>query len=220
MVIETERLCLREMTENDFEALNKVLADSNIMQHYPYTFDEAKVRNWIQRNIDRYRIFGFGLWAVCLKETGEMIGDCGITMQSIHGEMLPEVGYHIRKDQQRKGYASEAARACRDYAFEELKMRLSEKGLFDESHKKPIPKYPGTIGIITSSAGAAVHDMLRIRPSHGYPADNHRNMQSQRRTWDDSGCGCGCRRASTPTGWWHPARSSCRRRGSRGGRSY
>ena len=47
-------------------------------------------------------------------------------------------------------------------AFEELKMRLSEKGLFDESHKKPIPKYPKRIGIVTSSAGAAIHDMLRI----------------------------------------------------------
>ena len=75
MLIETERLCLREMTENDFEALNKVLADSGIMQHYPHAFDEAGVRNWIQRNMDRYRIFGFGLWAVFLKETGEMIGD-------------------------------------------------------------------------------------------------------------------------------------------------
>lgn len=47
-------------------------------------------------------------------------------------------------------------------AFEQLKKKLYEQGLFDEAHKKPIPKYPGTIGIITSSAGAAVHDMLRI----------------------------------------------------------
>ena len=117
MVIETERLCLREMTENDFEALNKVLADSNIMQHYPYTFDEARVRNWIQRNIDRYRIFGFGLWAVCLKETGEMIGDCGLTMQLINGQIKPEIGYHIRADKQRKGYAKEAAIAVRDWTF-------------------------------------------------------------------------------------------------------
>lgn len=47
-------------------------------------------------------------------------------------------------------------------AFEQLKKRLAAQGLFDPSHKKPIPKFPGTIGIITSSAGAAVHDMLRI----------------------------------------------------------
>ena len=47
-------------------------------------------------------------------------------------------------------------------AFEQLKKKLYAQGLFDPAHKKPIPKYPGTIGIITSSAGAAVHDMLRI----------------------------------------------------------
>lgn len=117
MVIETERLLLREMTENDFEALYKVLADSDIMQHYPYTFDDARVRGWIDKNIERYRIFGFGLWAVCRKETGEMIGDCGLTMQLIGGQIKPEIGYHIRADHQRKGYAREAAIAVRDWAF-------------------------------------------------------------------------------------------------------
>lgn len=47
-------------------------------------------------------------------------------------------------------------------AFEQLKKKLAAQGLFDDAHKKPIPKYPKTIGIITSPAGAAVHDMLRI----------------------------------------------------------
>ena len=117
MMIETERLLLREMTDDDFDALYRVLADSDIMQHYPYTFDEARVRNWIARNRERYRIFGFGLWAVCLKETGEMIGDCGLTMQLIGGQIKPEIGYHIRADHQRKGYASEAAKAVRDWTF-------------------------------------------------------------------------------------------------------
>ena len=117
MIIETEHLSLREMTENDFDALYRVLADSDIMQHYPYTFDDAKVRGWINRNIERYKILGFGLWAVCLKDTGEMIGDCGLTMQLINGQINPEIGYHIRADKQRKGYAKEAAIAVRDWTF-------------------------------------------------------------------------------------------------------
>ena len=117
MVIETERLLLREMTEEDFSALYRVLADSDIMKHYPYAFDEKRVMNWILRNVERYRVFGFGLWAVCLKETGEMIGDCGLTMQLIKGEIRPEIGYHIRADKQRKGYAKEAAIAVRDWTF-------------------------------------------------------------------------------------------------------
>ena len=118
MKIETERLIIREMTEHDFDALYCVLADSDIMRHYPYTFDEARVRGWIKRNIERYHVFGFGLWAVCLKETGEMIGDCGLTMQLINGQIKPEIGYHVRADQQRKGYAKEAAIAVRDWTFQ------------------------------------------------------------------------------------------------------
>ena len=117
IILETERLFLREMDRNDYNALYWVLADTEIMRHYPYTFDEARVRGWIERNKNRYRENGFGLWAVCLKETGEMIGDCGLTLQTINGNVLPEIGYHIRGDCQHKGYAKEAARAVRDWAF-------------------------------------------------------------------------------------------------------
>ena len=116
-IIETDRLFLREMCMDDYDALYAVLGDAENMRHYPYSFDEQRVRGWIERNIARYREYGFGLWAVCLKDTGEMIGDCGLTLQPIHGEMLPEIGYHIRRDCQRKGYAREAAAAVRDWAF-------------------------------------------------------------------------------------------------------
>ena len=52
-----------------------------------------------------------------MKETGEMIGDCGLTMQLINGQIRPEIGYHIRADKQRNGYAKEAAIAVRDWTF-------------------------------------------------------------------------------------------------------
>ena len=124
MKIETKRLILREMNEDDFDALYRVLADADIMQHYPYAFDEERVQNWIARNVERYRVFGFGLWAVCLKETGEMIGDCGLTMQMIGSAIKPEIGYHIRKDMQKNGYATEAAKAVRDWAFEHTPINI------------------------------------------------------------------------------------------------
>ena len=117
MVLETQRLLLREMKPDDFQALFRVLGDPETMWHYPYTFDGQHVRDWIERNMNRYRKDGFGLWAVCLKDTGEMIGDCGLTLQNINGELLPEIGFHIRRDCQRKGYAKEAAKAVRDWAF-------------------------------------------------------------------------------------------------------
>lgn len=123
-MIETERLYLREMTVGDFPAMYAVLGDSDIMRHYPYTFDESRVRGWIAKNRERYRVFGFGLWAVVLEETGEMIGDCGLTMQNINGTIKPEIGYHIAKVHQRRGYATEAARAVRDWAFRSTPFRV------------------------------------------------------------------------------------------------
>ena len=123
-MIETKRLLLREMTEEDVEALYRVLGDRDIMQHYSYTFDRDRVRAWIASNLERYRVFGFGLWAVCLKETGEMIGDCGLTMQLIGGQIKPEIGYHIRADHQRKGYGAEAAIAVRDWTFNNTPFNL------------------------------------------------------------------------------------------------
>ena len=118
MFIETKRLILREFTPDDFGALFEILSDEETMAHYPKPFDEEKVRGWKKRNIARYEKYGFGLWAMVLKETGEMIGDCGLTMQDIDGEQLPEIGYHVHKKYQRRGLASEAARAVRDWAFE------------------------------------------------------------------------------------------------------
>lgn len=118
MQLETRRLILREMTQADFPSLFAIFSDVDTMQHYPAPFDEAQVRRWIAVNQERYRTFGFGLWAVVLRETGEVIGDCGVTMQNICGRIKPEIGYHIGKAWQRQGFASEAAECCMDFIFE------------------------------------------------------------------------------------------------------
>ena len=116
-ILETKRLILREMMPGDFAPLYEILSDPEIMAHYPAPFDAERVRGWIQRNLERYARDGFGLWAVVLRDTGAVIGDCGLTMQEIDGEMLPEIGYHIHKRYWRRGYAHEAAAAVRDWAF-------------------------------------------------------------------------------------------------------
>lgn len=122
--METRRLILREMTDEDFSRLYEMFSDAQTMQYYPGTFDEARVKRWIAANQERYHTFGFGMWAVVLKETGELIGDCGVTMQSIHNVIRPEIGYHIHREHQRKGYATEAAKVCRDYIFENTPFQI------------------------------------------------------------------------------------------------
>ena len=116
-MIETERLILRNYSLSDFDSLFEIMSDPETMQHYPAPFDAERTRNWITWNLDNYEKYGFGLWAVVLKETGEFIGDCGITLQNIDGEILPEIGYHIHKKYWRRGFGKEAARAVRDWGF-------------------------------------------------------------------------------------------------------
>ncbi len=119
-VIETERLYLRELVLEDKDKLAKVLSDIESIKFYPHPFSEEEVKNWINWNIDNYKKYNHGLWAVILKEGNIFLGDCGITMQNIDGEVVPEMGFHIIKDYCGKGYATEAALACKKYAFEEL----------------------------------------------------------------------------------------------------
>ena len=117
IVLETERLLLREYTADDFDALHEIMSDPETMRHYPAPFDADRTKRWIAWNLENSAKYGFGLWAAALKETGQMIGDCGITIQNIDGETLPEIGYHIHKDHRRQGLAKEAAGAVRDWAF-------------------------------------------------------------------------------------------------------
>lgn len=117
MFLKTSRLILRDLQMSDFDALYEILSNPDTMQYYRAPFDAEKVQNWIIRNRQRYEILGFGLLAVCLKDSGRLIGDCGVTMQNIHGTICPEIGYHIHPDFQRQKYASEAARAVCDWTF-------------------------------------------------------------------------------------------------------
>ena len=123
MQLETKRLLLREYKIEDFDALYEILSDADVMKYYPKPFDAERVKGWIEWNLDNYRKYGFGLWAVILKDSGKLIGDCGITIQNIDGEQLPEIGYHIHKDFWQKGFASEAASAVRDWAFANTKYK-------------------------------------------------------------------------------------------------
>jgi RimJ/RimL family protein N-acetyltransferase len=97
-----------------------IIGDDVAMQYYPKTFDRHDAEKWIARNLQRYRIAGCGLYAVTLKGSEDVIGDCGLIRQMVEGEPRLEVGYHFRRDQWGHGYATEAARACMGLAFREF----------------------------------------------------------------------------------------------------
>lgn len=121
MFPETERLRMRPLTPADFDALCAILKDDETMNNYGGGFDDAMVHEWLDRQLAHYDRWGFGLWAVIRKDTGELIGQCGLTMQPWQDREVLEIGYLFRREFWHHGYATEAARACKTYAFETLR---------------------------------------------------------------------------------------------------
>ena len=120
MILETDRLYLRELNQGDYGSLCNILKDEKAMYAYEGAFSDDEVQEWLDRQIARYQKWGVGLWAVILKETDEMIGQCGLTMQPWKEKGVLEIGYLFWRLYWHQGYAIEAARACKKYAFERL----------------------------------------------------------------------------------------------------
>ena len=116
-ILETTRLTLREMTIEDLDFISSMLAHPEVMQYYPKCYSREEAEAWIRRQIDRYRSHGHGLWLASEKETREPVGQVGLAPQLVDGVEEAEVGYLIHRRFWRRGLASEAAAAVRDYAF-------------------------------------------------------------------------------------------------------
>lgn len=119
-ILETPRIRLREYTHDDLDELAAMFADEELMRFYsrPKSRDDSLA--WIEWNLGLYKERGFGLWVMESVDTAEFLGDCGLTPQMVEGTTHIEVGWHTKRQYWKQGLATEAARACRDYAFNEL----------------------------------------------------------------------------------------------------
>lgn len=123
--LETARLILRPMLESDLDALLLIFTDPKVMSSFGVDpFNREQMQHWLQQNLDHQKEFGYGLFSVILKETGELIGDCGLEQMEVNGVQLAELGYDFRSEFWNQGYATEAATAVREYAFHALNLPM------------------------------------------------------------------------------------------------
>lgn len=119
-IMETDRLIFRELWPYDVSDLSEMIQNPAVMYAYEHDFSDEDVQNWLLRQRRRYQQDGFGLWALVLKSTGEMVGQAGLTMQPYRDRQVLEIGYLLKQNAWHHGYAREAAEACKRYAFEVL----------------------------------------------------------------------------------------------------
>ena len=119
-MIETARLSLRLMTADDLDFLAEMLGDAEVMRFYPARLTREDTRGWMQKTFGRYDRDGHGFWIAEERSTGAPIGQVGLLEQDVDGTKETEVAYMIHRPHWRKGFAFEAASACRDHAFQKL----------------------------------------------------------------------------------------------------
>lgn len=123
-VLETERLILRRLTPADAEALYRIYHEPDVLKYFAHGPPESieAERAGIIRHLGHYDRYGFGLWATVLRDSGEMIGRCGLLAQHVDGVDEVEVAYLLSPRFWGRKLASEAARAIRDYGFQTLEL--------------------------------------------------------------------------------------------------
>ncbi|HLW81369.1 MAG TPA: GNAT family N-acetyltransferase [Candidatus Acidoferrales bacterium] len=119
-LLETPRLCLRPMEPGHLNSLVAVLSDPIARRYFPAPLTRGTVLRWIERSHIRHQQYSDGLWAILLKETAIIVGDCELLRSEAEGQVTVELSYHVRQDARRQSYATEAARACIRYSFEKI----------------------------------------------------------------------------------------------------
>jgi RimJ/RimL family protein N-acetyltransferase len=108
------------LTQADYADLCEIMQDPEVMYAYEHAFSDNEVQEWLDKQLLRYEKYGLGLWAVIDKKSEVFIGQVGLTIQTVGGKDELEIGYLLKRKYWHMGYATEAALACKEYAFNVL----------------------------------------------------------------------------------------------------
>ena len=124
-MIETNRLILRMMREDDFTDIFRIFTDEKVMKSFNLrSFSRQQMQNWMVRNLIHQKKYGYGLYSVLLKFNQALIGDCGLEHTQFEGRACVEIGYDFLSKYWNKGYATEASKAIKNHAIKKLKIDL------------------------------------------------------------------------------------------------
>jgi len=121
VILETSRLILRELVRADLDFVERMLADPEVMHFFPKCLTREESEQWIKRQQARYAADGHGYWLALDKSSGDPVGQAGVVNAMVEGVEQPTLGYIVDRLHWRRGYATEAAAACRDYVFDTLR---------------------------------------------------------------------------------------------------
>jgi RimJ/RimL family protein N-acetyltransferase len=123
LTLQTERLTLRPLALGDLDEVATLLGDAEALALWGGPLDREGARAWIERNVARYASHGIGRCAVIWRETGELVGDCGLIPTVVEGVDETELGWITRRSFWGRGIATEAGAAWRDHALGALGLR-------------------------------------------------------------------------------------------------
>jgi ribosomal-protein-alanine N-acetyltransferase len=117
VILETPRLVLRALEMEDAPELRVLFGDPEVMRFMEGTRDLTATRAWLARHTAFFRTRGCGIWGIALRGAPDLLGYCGLIPQEVEGREELEIGYLLGREHWHRGYATEAAAACRDHAF-------------------------------------------------------------------------------------------------------
>jgi [ribosomal protein S5]-alanine N-acetyltransferase len=116
-VLDTPRLTLRELVPDDLDFVAEMMGNPEVSRYYERQFTRENSREWLERQLERYRRDGHGLWLVLRRDDLTPVGQVGLAMQEVEGTREPEIGWLLHRPYWGEGFATEAALGVRDAAF-------------------------------------------------------------------------------------------------------
>ena len=158
LITETSRLKLVEVTDHDINLIYLLTGNEKVMEFFPSVLSYDETLKMVQMILHQYAEYGYCFWKVLLKPDDQFVGIAGLLHQVIDNEIETEISYRILEEHWKKGYATEAAKACKEYA----ETKLGKKRLISLIH----PQNDASIRVATKLGAKRTRSVTFLGEEH------------------------------------------------------